>query len=143
MKDCVRIHSTSGTTGRRVVAFYTQHDIDLWEECCARAIVAAGGSNEDVVQVAYGYGLFTGGSGLHGGSHKVGCLTLPMSSGNTDRQIQFMMDLGATFLCCTPSYREPEGARDFAGSEPPEGRDLRCGALDGGDAPVDRGIPGH
>ena len=104
VKDCVRIHSTSGTTGRRVVAFYTQHDIDLWEECCARAIVAAGGSNEDVVQVAYGYGLFTGGSGLHGGSHKVGCLTLPMSSGNTDRQIQFMMDLGATFLCCTPSY---------------------------------------
>jgi len=104
VKDCVRIHSTSGTTGRRVVAFYTQHDIDLWEECCARAIIAAGGSNEDVVQVAYGYGLFTGGSGLHGGSHKVGCLTLPMSSGNTDRQIQFMMDLGATFLCCTPSY---------------------------------------
>ena len=88
LKNCVRIHSTSGTTGRRVVAFYTQHDIDLWEECCARAIVAAGGTDEDVVQVAYGYGLFTGGSGLHGGSHKVGCLTLPMSSGNTERQIQ-------------------------------------------------------
>ena len=104
LRNCVRIHSTSGTTGRRVVAFYTQHDIDLWEECCARAIVAAGGTNEDVVQVSYGYGLFTGGSGLNGGSHKVGCLTLPMSSGNTDRQIQFMMDLGATILCCTPSY---------------------------------------
>ena len=103
-KDCVRIHSTSGTTGRRVVAFYTQHDVDMWEECCARAIVAAGGTDEDVVQVAYGYGLFTGGSGLHGGSHKLGCLTLPMSSGNTDRQIQFMMDLGATIICCTPSY---------------------------------------
>ncbi len=102
--DCVRIHSTSGTTGRRVVAFYTQHDVDLWEDCCARAIVAAGGTNEDVCQVAYGYGLFTGGAGLHGGSHKVGCLTLPMSSGNTDRQIQFMQDLGATILCCTPSY---------------------------------------
>ncbi len=104
LSECVRIHSTSGTTGRRVVAFYTQHDVDLWEDCCARAIVAAGGTKEDVVQVAYGYGLFTGGAGLHGGSHKVGSLTLPMSSGNTDRQIQFMTDLNATILCCTPSY---------------------------------------
>lgn len=104
LKDCVRIQSTSGTTGRRVVAFYTKNDIDLWEDCCARAIVAAGGTNEDVVQIAYGYGLFTGGAGLHGGSHKVGSLTLPMSSGNTDRQLQFMTDLGSTILCCTPSY---------------------------------------
>ena len=104
LKDCVRIQSTSGTTGRRVVAFYTQKDVDLWEDCCARAIVAAGGTNEDVCQVAYGYGLFTGGPGLNGGSHKVGCLTLPMSSGNTERQIQFMTDLSATILCCTPSY---------------------------------------
>ncbi|MBQ1272818.1 MAG: phenylacetate--CoA ligase [Clostridia bacterium] len=102
--DCVRIHSTSGTTGRRVVAFYTQNDVDLWEDCCARALVAAGGTKEDVCQVAYGYGLFTGGSGMHGGSHKVGCLTLPMSSGNTERQIQFMTDLKATILRCTPSY---------------------------------------
>ncbi|MDD7338499.1 MAG: phenylacetate--CoA ligase [Oscillospiraceae bacterium] len=104
LSDCVRIQSTSGTTGRRVVAFYTQHDLDLWEDCCARAITAAGGTKDDVCQVSYGYGLFTGGSGLNGGSHKVGCLTLPMSSGNTDRQIQFMTDLGATILCCTPSY---------------------------------------
>ena len=104
MKDSVRIHSTSGTTGRRVVAFYTQHDLDLWEDCCARAIMAAGGTAEDVVQVAYGYGLFTGGAGLHGGSHKVGSLTLPMSSGSTERQIQFMCDLESTILCCTPSY---------------------------------------
>lgn len=104
LSDCVRIQSTSGTTGRRVVAFYTQHDLDLWEDCCARAITAAGGTKDDVCQVSYGYGLFTGGSGLNGGSHKVGCLTLPMSSGNTDRQIQFMTDLGATVLCCTPSY---------------------------------------
>ena len=104
LEDCVRIHSTSGTTGRRVVAFYTQHDVDLWEDCCARAITAVGGTKKDVCQVAYGYGLFTGGAGLHGGSHKVGCLTLPMSSGNTDRQIQFMDDLQATILCCTPSY---------------------------------------
>ncbi|MBO5199320.1 MAG: phenylacetate--CoA ligase [Lachnospiraceae bacterium] len=104
LKDCVRIQSTSGTTGRRVVAFYTQHDIDLWDDCCARAIVAAGGTEEDVVHVSYGYGLFTGGPGLNGGSHKVGSLTLPMSSGNTERQIQFMCDLGSTILCCTPSY---------------------------------------
>ena len=104
LSDCVRIQSTSGTTGRRVVAFYTQHDIDLWEDCCARAIMAAGGTNEDVVHVCYGYGLFTGGPGLNGGSHKVGALTLPMSSGNTERQIQFMCDLGSTILCCTPSY---------------------------------------
>ncbi|MBO4318011.1 MAG: phenylacetate--CoA ligase [Mailhella sp.] len=104
LDQCVRIHSTSGTTGRRVIAFYTQHDLDLWSDCCARAIVAAGGSNKDVCQVSYGYGLFTGGSGLNDGSHKLGCLTLPMSSGNTDRQLQFMIDLGATFLCCTPSY---------------------------------------
>jgi len=102
--QCVRIHSTSGTTGKRVVAFYTQKDVDLWEDCCARAITAAGGTEDDVCQVAYGYGLFTGGAGLHGGSHKVGCLTLPMSSGNTDRQITFMRDLGTTILCCTPSY---------------------------------------
>lgn len=104
LDQCVRIQSTSGTTGRRVVAFYTQHDIDLWEDCCARAIMAAGGTNEDVCHVSYGYGLFTGGPGLNGGSHKVGCLTLPMSSGNTERQIQFMTDLGSTILCCTPSY---------------------------------------
>lgn len=104
VSECVRIHSTSGTTGRRVVDFYTQNDIDKWEDGCARAICAAGGTKEDVVQVSYGYGLFTGGSGLNGGSHKVGCLTLPMSSGNTDRQLQFMCDLGTTILCCTPSY---------------------------------------
>ncbi len=104
LSDCVRIQSTSGTTGKRVIAYYTQHDIDLWEECCARALVAAGGTKDDIVQVCYGYGLFTGGPGLNGGSHKLGSLTLPMSSGNTERQIQFMMDLKATILCCTPSY---------------------------------------
>ena len=104
LSNCVRIQSTSGTTGRRVVAFYTQNDLDMWDECCARALTAAGATNEDVVQVSYGYGLFTGGAGLHGGSHKIGSLTLPMSSGNTDRQLQFMTDLEATVLCCTPSY---------------------------------------
>jgi len=119
VSDCVRIQSTSGTTGKRVMAFYTQPDIELWEECCARSIVAVGGTRDDVCQVCYGYGLFTGGPGLNGGSHKVGCLTLPMSSGNTERQLQFMTDLGSTILCCTPSYAaylaesiEEKGLRD-------------------------------
>ena len=111
LKECVRIQSTSGTTGKRVVAFYTQHDIDLWEDCCARAIVAAGGTDESVCQVSYGYGLFTGGPGLNGGSHKVGCLTVPTSSGNTDRQIMFIQDLQASIICCTPSYAAYIGER--------------------------------
>ena len=105
-KDVVRIHSTSGTTGKRVIAYYTKDDLEIWSDCTARALAAAGGTPDDVVQVCYGYGLFTGGSGLHDGSHKLGCMTLPMSSGNTDRQLQFMVDLGATILCCTPSYAE-------------------------------------
>ena len=104
LKDCVRIHSTSGTTGKRVIAFYTQGDIDLWEDCCARALAAAGATDEDVCQVSYGFGLFTGGAGLNGGSHKLGCLTVPISSGNTERQIMFIQDLNAGIICCTPSY---------------------------------------
>ena len=127
LKNCVRIHSTSGTTGKRVVSFYTQHDIDLWEDCCARAITAAGGTSEDVCQVCYGYGLFTGGSGLHGGSHKAGCLTLPMSSGNTDRQIQFMMDLNSTILCCTPSYAAYIGESLKERGYKPEDNKLKAG----------------
>ena len=127
LKNCVRIQSTSGTTGKRVVAFYTQKDIDMWEECCARAIVAAGGTDEDVCQVCYGYGLFTGGPGLNGGSHKVGCLTLPMSSGNTDRQIQFMMDLNATILCCTPSYAAYIGESLAEHGYKPEDNKLKAG----------------
>ena len=103
-KDVVRIHSTSGTTGKRVVAYYTREDLELWDTCVARALVAADVTDEDVVQVCYGYGLFTGGLGLHGGAEKLGCMTLPMSSGSTDRQLQFMEDLKSTVLCCTPSY---------------------------------------
>ncbi|MBE5825720.1 MAG: phenylacetate--CoA ligase [Butyrivibrio sp.] len=109
--DVVRIHSTSGTTGKRVIAYYTQHDIDLWDDCCARAITAAGGTQDDVCQISYGFGLFTGGAGLNGGSHKVGCMTVPISSGNTDRQIMFINDLQATILCCTPSYAAYLGER--------------------------------
>ena len=127
LSECVRIHSTSGTTGRRVVAFYTQNDIDLWEDCCARAIVAAGCDKTDVCQVAYGYGLFTGGFGLNGGSQKVGCLTLPMSSGNTERQVQFMMDLDATLLCCTPSYAAYIGEYLKEKGYKPEDNKLKAG----------------
>ena len=127
IENCVRIQSTSGTTGRRVVAFYTQEDIELWEDCCARAIVAAGGTDKDVCHIAYGYGLFTGGPGLNGGSHKVGCLTLPMSSGNTERQIQFMMDLGATILCCTPSYAAFLGESLAEAGYKPSDNSLRAG----------------
>ena len=127
LKNCVRIQSTSGTTGRRVVAFYTQADVDMWEDCCARVITAVGGTNEDVCQVAYGYGLFTGGPGLNGGSHKVGCLTLPMSSGNTERQIQFMRDLHATILCCTPSYAAYIGETLKEMGLTPDDIDLKAG----------------
>lgn len=129
LKNCVRIQSTSGTTGKRVVAFYTQADIELWEECCARAIVAAGGTKDDVCQVCYGYGLFTGGPGLNGGSHKVGCLTLPMSSGNTERQIQFMMDLKSTILCCTPSYAAYIGESLAEAGYKPEDNHLKAGVF--------------
>ena len=127
LHNCVRIQSTSGTTGKRVVAFYTQNDVDLWEDCCARALTAAGADNKDVCQVCYGYGLFTGGAGLHGGSHKVGCLTLPMSSGNTDRQIQFMMDLDSTILCCTPSYAAYIGETLREKGYKPEDNKLKAG----------------
>ncbi|MBQ7740522.1 MAG: phenylacetate--CoA ligase [Eubacterium sp.] len=127
LKNIIRIQSTSGTTGKRVVAFYTKNDIDMWEECCARAIVAAGGSDEDVCHVCYGYGLFTGGAGLNGGSQKVGCMTLPMSSGNTSRQIQFMMDLGSTILCCTPSYAAYIGESLAEQGYKPEDNKLKAG----------------
>ncbi|MDO4845547.1 MAG: phenylacetate--CoA ligase [Oscillospiraceae bacterium] len=127
LKDCVRIHSTSGTTGKRVIAFYTQHDIDLWSDCCARALVAAGATKDDVCQVAYGYGLFTGGAGLNDGSHKLGCLTVPMSSGNTDRQIMFLMDLQSTILCCTPSYAAYLGERMKELGYKPEDIPLKAG----------------
>lgn len=104
MSEVVEVHATSGTTGKQVVACYTQHDLDMWGDCCARALVAAGGSKDDRVHISYGYGLFTGGLGIDHGSHRLGSVTLPVSSGNTQRQIQIMQDLGSTILCCTPSY---------------------------------------
>lgn len=104
MKDVVRIQSSSGTTGKQIVVGYTKEDLDIWDDCTARQLVAAGADENDTVQVAYGYGLFTGGFGLHGGATKLGATVIPISSGNTQRQIAFMHDLKATVLCCTPSY---------------------------------------
>ena len=104
MHDVVRIHASSGTTGKQTVVGYTKNDIDMWAECAARAIVAAGGSADDIVHVSYGYGLFTGGLGLHEGATKLGAAVVPASTGNTRRQLQIFKDFGSTILCCTPSY---------------------------------------
>ena len=103
-RDIVRIQASSGTTGKQIVAGYTRNDLDQWSNGFARQLVAAGGDEKSIVQVSYGYGLFTGGLGAHQGSEKVGAMVIPTSSGNTERQIRFMCDLGSTHLCCTPSY---------------------------------------
>lgn len=103
-KEIVRLHASSGTTGKLTVVGYTKNDLDVWAECTARALVMAGAHEESVVQVSYGYGLFTGGLGLHYGVEKLGAVAVPTSSGNTKRQIMLMKDFGANFLCCTPSY---------------------------------------
>ena len=99
-----RIHASSGTTGKQTVVGYTKHDIDVWAHGAARAIAAAGGKKDDYIHVSYGYGLFTGGLGLHYGAELLGATVIPVSSGNTKRQIQILQDFGTDFLCCTPSY---------------------------------------
>lgn len=104
LKDIIRIQGSSGTTGKPIVSGYTENDVEAWSEMVARALYAAGGGEDDIVQVAYGYGLFTGGLGAHQGATKIGATVIPMSSGNTERQIMMMQELGATMLCCTPSY---------------------------------------
>ncbi|NLM76877.1 MAG: phenylacetate--CoA ligase [Ruminococcaceae bacterium] len=104
IEDIVRIHASSGTTGKQKVVGYTKDDIDLWSECCCRALAATGLSKKDILHVAYGYGLFTGGLGLHYGSERMGLTTIPVSSGNTKRQIQILADFKPTALACTPSY---------------------------------------
>ena len=104
LADCVRIHASSGTRGKATIVAYTRADLDLWADCCARAVAAAGGGPGTVVHVAYGYGLFTGGLGLHYGAERLGCTVVPASGGNTPRQAQLLEDLGAEILCCTPSY---------------------------------------
>ena len=102
--EIVRIHGSSGTTGKPIVAGYTANDLNAWTQMTARALTAAGGGKDDIVQVCYGYGLFTGGLGLHQGATEIGAMVIPMSSGNTQRQIMMMRELGSTMLCCTPSY---------------------------------------
>lgn len=104
MKDVVRIHASSGTTGKQTVVGYTAHDIDVWAECAARALVAVGGTKEDFVHVSYGYGLFTGGLGMHYGAEKLGATAVPASAGNSMRQLQMFKDFGSTIICMTPSY---------------------------------------
>ena len=102
--EIIRIQGSSGTTGKPIVSGYTKNDVYVWSEMVARALVAAGGTKDDIIQVAYGYGLFTGGLGAHQGATELGAMTIPMSSGNTQRQIMMMKELGVTMLCCTPSY---------------------------------------
>jgi len=104
LEECVRIHASSGTRGKPTIVAYTRGDLAAWADCCARALAAAGGRPGTVVHVAYGYGLFTGGLGLHYGAERLGCTVVPASGGNTPRQAQLLEDLGAEILCCTPSY---------------------------------------
>ncbi len=102
--DVVEIHASSGTTGNPIIGAYTKSDVEAWQECMARCIYTAGGRREDVVQISYGYGLFTGGMGFHYGAQKVGAEIVPAGGGMTQRQIKLMRDLGVTVLCCTPSF---------------------------------------
>ncbi len=104
MEQVTRIHASSGTTGKQTVVGYTENDINIWSECVARALVSVGASNKDIVHISYGYGLFTGGLGIHDGATKLGAAVIPVSSGNTVRQVNIFKDFGSTILCCTPSY---------------------------------------
>ena len=125
--EIVRVHASSGTTGNPTIVGYTRRDLSVWSEVMSRCLSAYGVTRNDTFSVSYGYGLFTGGAGLNGGSHKVGCLTLPMSSGNTERQIQFMMDLQSTILCCTPSYAAYIGETLKEKGYKPEDNHLKAG----------------
>lgn len=104
MDKVVRLHASSGTTGKQIVVGYTKGDLDVWDDICARQLCAVGATKDDRIHVSYGYGLFTGGFGLHGGATKLGAVAIPVSSGNTQRQITILRDFGSTVLCCTPSY---------------------------------------
>jgi phenylacetate-CoA ligase len=104
LSEVVRIHASSGTTGKQTVVGYTKRDVDIWSECMARSLTMCGVTREDVMHVSYGYGLFTGGLGGHYGGETIGCATVPVSTGNTKRQLQIMADFGSTVLLCTPSY---------------------------------------
>ena len=104
MSQIVRIHASSGTTGKPTVVGYTRKDLSSWTECVSRAFTAYGADSKDIFQIAYGYGLFTGGLGAHQGAENIGASVIPISSGNTEKQITLMHDFGSSVLCCTPSY---------------------------------------
>lgn len=104
MENVVRVHASSGTTGKRIVVGYTENDLNMWSDCIARMLTGLGVTNKDVVQISFGYGLFTGGFGAHAGAEKIGATVVPMSTGNTALQIQTMIDFGVTVIFCTPSY---------------------------------------
>lgn len=128
--EIVRIHGSSGTTGKPIVSGYTRGDVEIWSEMMARTLTAAGATRDDVVQVGYGFGLFTGGFGAYQGADKIGAMVLPMSSGNTQRQIMMMQEMGSTILCCTPSYAVylGESIRE-AGLDPAKDLKLRAGCF--------------
>jgi len=104
LSEIVELHASSGTTGKRIVVGYTKNDLDMWASCGARMLTSIGATKDDIIQISYGYGLFTGGFGLHYGAEKLGLTVIPISSGNTERQIETMIDFKATILACTPSY---------------------------------------
>ena len=119
MSDIKRLHASSGTTGKRIVVGYTENDLDMWSDCFARMLTGIGVTKHDIVQISFGYGLFTGGFGAHAGFEKIGATVIPMSAGNTALQIQTLIDFRATVICCTPSYAlflgeeiERQGVRD-------------------------------
>ncbi len=128
-EDIYRVHASSGTTGKQTVVAYTKNDVDVWATCAARSIVACGGTPADFIHVSYGYGLFTGGLGLHYGAEKLGAATVPVSSGNTARQVQILQDYGSDILCCTPSYAMYIGETVREKGIDPKTLKLRAGIL--------------
>ena len=141
MKQVVRLHASSGTTGKPIVVGYTKEDIDVWVSCMMRALAMGGVDRGDIIQNSYGYGLFTGGLGAHYGVEALGATVVPTSGGNTERQVMLMRDFGVTGICCTPTYFihlcEKAGQMGVGSSDPR--RLLRRGALDRGNAQADRG----
>lgn len=129
MDEVVRIHASSGTTGKQTVVGYTKNDLDMWAVCVARALSASGATKQDFIHVSYGYGLFTGGLGLNDGAQLLGAITIPVSSGNTDRQLQIFQDFGSSILCCTPSYALFLGDEIADKKIPPENIKLKAGIL--------------
>ena len=139
--EIIRIQGSSGTTGKPIVSGYTRNDVDVWTEMVARALTAVGGTKDDIVQVCYGYGLFTGGLGAHQGADKIGAMVVPMSSGNTQRQIMMMQEMGSTILCCTPSYATYLGETIREMGIKPEDLKLKAGVF--GAEPWTEGMRAH